>query len=79
MLTRRLLDDRGSTIVTAMMVLFVLLAFATSLAAFVDSDQADSRRERERESSFNITEGALIGQIYQLSRSWPSATADVSP
>ena len=79
MLTRRLLDDRGSTIVTAMMVLFVLLAFATSLAAFVDSDQADSRRERELESSVNITEGVLNAQIYQLSTRWPSATADESP
>jgi Tfp pilus assembly protein PilX len=79
MLTRRLRDERGSTIVTAMMVMFVLLAFATTLAAFVDSDQADSRRERERESSFNITEGVLNAQIYQLSTRWPSATADESP
>ena len=79
MLTRRLRDDRGSTIVTAMMVMFVLVAFATALAAFVDSDQADSRRERERESSFNLTEGVLNAQIYQLSTRWPSATADESP
>jgi Tfp pilus assembly protein PilX len=79
MLTRRLRDERGSTIVTAMLVLFVLLAFATTLAAFVDSDQADSRRERERESSFNLTEGALNAQIYQLSTRWPSATANESP
>jgi Tfp pilus assembly protein PilX len=75
MLTRRLRDDRGSTVVTAMLVLFVLVAFATTLAAFVDSDQADSRRERERESSFNLTEGALNAQIYQLSTRWPSVTA----
>jgi hypothetical protein len=79
MLTRRLRDERGSTIVTAMMVLFVLLAFATTLASFVDSDQADSRRERERESSFNLTEGVLNAQIYQLSTRWPSATANESP
>jgi Tfp pilus assembly protein PilX len=74
MLSRRLLDDRGSTIVTAMMVMFVLVAFATTVAAFVDTDQADSRRERERESSFHVTEGALNAQIYQLSIRWPSAT-----
>jgi hypothetical protein len=79
MLTRRLRDERGSTIVTAMMVLFVLVAFATTLATFVDSDQADSRRERERESSFNLTEGVLNAQIYQLSTRWPSATANESP
>jgi Tfp pilus assembly protein PilX len=74
MLTR-VADERGSTVVTAMLVMFVLVAFATTLAAFVDADQADSRRERERESSFNITEGALNAQIYQLSTRWPSATA----
>jgi Tfp pilus assembly protein PilX len=79
MLTRRLRDERGSTIVTAMMVLFVLVAFATTLAAFVDSDQADSRRERERESSFNLTEGVLNAQIYQLSTRWPSRSANESP
>src|SRR5918999_6589290 len=79
MLTRRLREERGSTIVTAMMVLFVLVAFATTLAAFTDSDQADSRRERERESSFNLTEGALNAQIYQLSTRWPSASAGESP
>jgi hypothetical protein len=79
MLTRRLRAERGSTIVTAMMVLFVLVAFATTLAAFVDSDQADSRRERERESSFNLAEGVLNAQIYQLSARWPSATAQESP
>jgi Tfp pilus assembly protein PilX len=75
MLIRRLAAERGSTVVTAMMVMFVLVAFATTLAAFVDTDQADSRRERERESSFNLTEGALNAQIYQLSTRWPSATA----
>ena len=46
MLTRRLLDDRGSTVVTAMLVLFVLVAFATTLASYVDSDQSDTRRTR---------------------------------
>ena len=50
MLIRRPADERGSTLVTAMLVMFVLVAFSMSLAAFVDTDQADSRRQRERES-----------------------------
>jgi len=74
MLIRRAADERGSTLVTAMLVMFVLVAFSLSLAALVDTDQADSRRQRERESSFHITEGALNAQIYQLSTRWPSAT-----
>jgi Tfp pilus assembly protein PilX len=76
MLTRRLTDERGSTLVTAMLVMFVLLAFGMSIAAFTDSDQRDSRRERERESSFHVTEGVLNAQIYQLSSRWPSATTE---
>jgi Tfp pilus assembly protein PilX len=76
MLSRHLTDERGSTLVTAMLVMFVLLAFGMSLAAFTDSDQRDSRRERERESSFHVTEGVLNAQIYQLSTRWPSATTE---
>jgi Tfp pilus assembly protein PilX len=74
MLTRPLPDERGSALVTALLVMFVLVAFSMSVASLVDADQADSRRERERESSFNVTEGALNAQIYQLSTRWPSAT-----
>ena len=74
MLTRRLSDERGSALVTALLVMFVLVAFSMTVASLVDTDQADSRRERERESSFNVTEGALNAQIYQLSTRWPSAT-----
>jgi hypothetical protein len=78
MLIRRLSDERGSTLVTAMLVMFVMLAFSMSVATLVDTDQADTRRERERESSFNVTEGALNAQIYQLSTRWPSATTAVA-
>jgi Tfp pilus assembly protein PilX len=74
MLIRRVADERGSALVTAMLVMFVLVAFSMSIAAFVDTDQADSRRQREREASFHVTEGVLNAQIYQLSIRWPSAT-----
>lgn len=76
MLTSRIHGERGSALVTAMLVMFMLLAFGISTAALVDTDQADSRRERERESSFQITEGALNAQIYQLSTRWPGATVE---
>ena len=78
MLTRRLADERGSALVTAMLVMFALVAFSMSIAAFIDTDQADSRRERERESSFHVTEGVLNAQIYQLSTRWPSATTSTA-
>ena len=67
--------ERGSALVSALLVMVILLAFGMTVAATAGTDQHDSRRERERESSFNITEGALNAQIYQLSTRWPGATA----
>jgi Tfp pilus assembly protein PilX len=68
--------ERGSALVPAMLVMVLLLTFGIATAAHVDADQGDSRRERERESSFQLTEGALNAQIYQLSTRWPSKTAE---
>jgi Tfp pilus assembly protein PilX len=74
MLNRYPPSERGSALVTAMLVMMLLMAFGIATAALVDTDQADSRRERERESSFQLTEGALNAQLYQLSTRWPGAT-----
>jgi Tfp pilus assembly protein PilX len=79
MLNRRLADERGSALVTALLVMTILIAFAVSTAALVNSDQRDSRRERERESSFQVTEGTLNAQIYQLSTRWPGKTTTAYP
>jgi Tfp pilus assembly protein PilX len=67
-------DERGSALVPAMLVMVLMLTFGIATAAHVDTDQGDSRRERERESSFQMTEGALNAQIYQLSTRWPGNT-----
>jgi hypothetical protein len=74
MLNRRLREERGHALIPALLVMILLLAFASATATRIDGDQADSRRERQRESSFQITEGALNAQIYQLSTRWPGAT-----
>jgi Tfp pilus assembly protein PilX len=76
MLNRLLAGERGSALVPALIVMGLLLAFGMSIAATVETDQSDSRRERERESSFNVTEGALNAQIYQLSTRWPGKLAE---
>ena len=75
MLKRTFAAERGSALVPALLVMAILLAFGMSIAAGASTDQSDSRRERERETSFNLTEGALNAQIYQLSARWPGATA----
>ncbi|MGH2944870.1 MAG: hypothetical protein ACRDPC_01115 [Solirubrobacteraceae bacterium] len=79
MLTRRIDDERGNALVISLFVMMVLLAFGIATAVMVEGDQRDSLRERTRESSFQITEGVLNAQIYQLSTRWPGATEDPYP
>jgi type II secretory pathway pseudopilin PulG len=71
MLTHRLADARGSALVTALILMSIMLALGASAAVMVQGDQSDSRRERERESSFQLAEGVLNAQIYRLSTRWP--------
>lgn len=77
-MTDSLRRDEGSALVTAMLVmmLFVILGIAT--LDTVDVQQRESGRERTRESSFALSEGALNQQIFMLSRSvgWPDDETD---
>lgn len=70
----RLHRDDGMALVTAMLVMTLLLVFGFSLLSNVETQGNDSRRERVRESSFQLSEGALNAQIFQLSSRWPSST-----
>src|SRR3954454_16659044 len=74
MLKRRLVDEGGNALIPALVIMVLLLTFASAVATRIDGDQADSRREREGESSFKLTETALDAQIYQLSTRWPADT-----
>jgi hypothetical protein len=71
MLSKRLADARGSALVPALLIMGILLGFGAASLALVEGDQSDSRRERERESSFQLAEGVLNAQIYRLSTRWP--------
>lgn len=73
------MDARGSALVPALLVTAILLAFGMASMAMVEGDQADSRRERERESSFQLAEGVLNAQIYRLSTRWPAEKQDAYP
>ncbi len=75
MLRLRLAEARGSALVPALLIMSILLAFGAASLALVEGDQSDSRRERERESSFQLAEGVLNAEIYRLSTRWPAATS----
>jgi hypothetical protein len=63
--------ERGSAIVVALFVMLVFMGLTFATLQLVDTQQGESRRERERESSFSLAEGVLNSQIYLLSRQWP--------
>ncbi len=72
-LKTRLADPRGSALVPALMITVMMLGFGMAMLTLVEGNQGDSRRERERESSFELAEGVLNAQIYRLSTRWPIA------
>ncbi|MGH2918631.1 MAG: hypothetical protein ACRDLS_08560 [Solirubrobacteraceae bacterium] len=72
---RRVRDEQGSTVVTAIVLMSIMLIFGLSLMALVDQQQRESGKQRTRESSLNLNEGALYGQAFVLARNWPSASA----
>ena len=70
-LRTRLADQRGSALIPALLITAILLGFGMASLQLVDGEQRDSRRERERESSFQLAEGVLNAEIYRLSTRWP--------
>ena len=55
----------------------LLLTLGLALLKQVDSEQAEGGRQRARESSFQVAEGALNAQVFQLSTRWPDSAAPV--
>jgi hypothetical protein len=68
---RALRGENGSAIVVAMLVMMLFMSLTFASLQLVDTQQGESRKERERESSFALAEGALNSQIFLLSRQWP--------
>jgi Tfp pilus assembly protein PilX len=68
-------DETGNALVVALVVMGVLLSLGLALLKQVDSEQAEGGSQRARESSFQVAEGALNAQFYQLSTRWPDSTA----
>ncbi len=71
---QRLHREDGMALVMALIVMTLLLAFGFALISSTDNQRNDSRRERVRESSFQLSEGVLNAQIFQLSTRWPAST-----
>jgi Tfp pilus assembly protein PilX len=82
-MSRRLADtERGSAIIMAIVLMTMMVGVGLAAYSFVDTQQVETQRERQRESSFNLAEAALNSQSFTLSRKWagsPTAYSTTTP
>jgi hypothetical protein len=64
----RMTQERGNVLVTAMFLIVAMMMIGLAAMSAVDTQTGQSRKERERESTFNLTEGVLTSQTYVLGR-----------
>ena len=53
---------------TAILLMAIMLSVGFAVASTVDTQTSQSRKERERESTFNLAEAALSAQTFILGR-----------
>ena len=78
-MTRRLRNEDGWAVTTAIILMAVMLVTGLGALAFVDTETQSSHRQRIGEARLNLTEGVLAAQIFQLARRWPYVEARQYP
>ena len=78
-LRARLESERGSALVTAVLVMAIMMSIAVPLMSMVDTQQRMTSAERLQEGSFNLTDAVLNAEVFVLSNSWPASVADAYP
>ena len=74
-------EEGGWALVTAIILMSVMLATGLAFASVVDTQQGESRKQRERETAFNLAESALSAQLFSFSRpaGWPGKGYATNP
>lgn len=72
---KKMADERGFALVTAIMVVAIMLALGIFAYAYVGSQTSQARDERVRETAFNLGESALNSAANFLSTKWPTPTS----
>jgi Tfp pilus assembly protein PilX len=70
-LHKRLSDERGWALVTAILLMTIMLSTILGVASYVDGQTKLGATSRKRETAFNYSEAAMNMQVYALSRDWP--------
>jgi hypothetical protein len=58
------------------MVITMMVGIGLAIFSTVDTQQSESRKERNRDSAFNLAESALYSQAFILSKNWPQANTN---
>ena len=69
-----LVSESGNALISALLIMAMLAMFGMALLSTVDTQQRESGRERQRESSFQMSEAVLNAQIFRLSSRWPASS-----
>jgi hypothetical protein len=69
--------ERGSVLVTAVLVVATMLVLGTAMLSIVDTQTEQTRTERSGDATFNLAEAALNAQAFLLGRNWPQSTAQM--
>jgi Tfp pilus assembly protein PilX len=78
----RLTDLRaedGIAIVVAVLLMAIMLMMGLGAMSLVDGQSKLTAKQRQRETSFNISEAALNAQITQISHHWPGKNGATEP
>jgi hypothetical protein len=76
---RRIADENGWALVTAMLLMAIMLSTILGVASFVDGQTKLGATSRKRETAFNYAEAAMNMQVYQMSRDWPGFGQALTP
>jgi hypothetical protein len=77
---RRLPNEDGWVLVTAMILMALMLSLGIATLGLVDRGQKNTREDRERESALNLGEGVLYAQGFAMRAStWPGAASTRMP
>lgn len=66
--SKKLRQEGGNVLVTAILLMTAMMSVGLALASTVDTQTSQSRKERERESAFNLAEASLSAQTFILGR-----------
>jgi Tfp pilus assembly protein PilX len=72
-------NDQGFVLITAVSVLMIMLLLGLAVMATVDTQVTETGHEKAGEAAFNLAEGVLQAEAYQLQVAWPSTRASALP